>query len=54
MLVFFLSIYAPYHFWPAEITHVRNSSKHFHVFGNLHDIDFALSCMEINAKISIN
>ena len=29
----------------------------FHVFGNLHDIDFALSCMDvlaINAQISIN
>ena len=29
----------------------------FHVFGNLHDIDFASSCMDvlaINAQISIN
>ena len=42
----------------ADVTHVHVFFKNnFHVFKNLHDIDFASSCMDvlaINAPISMN
>ena len=53
----FLSFFAPGLFKEAEVKLVYHSFNDFHDFGNLRDIDFALSCMDvlvINAQISIN
>ena len=52
-----LSIDAVYIFKAADVTNVHIFFKNnFYVFGNLHDIDFSPSCMDvlvINAQISM-
>ena len=57
MSLFFPSIYAPYHFLAACVTHVHISLNNSHVFRNLRDVDFALSCRDdltIKTEIAIN
>ena len=48
----FLSVFAPHPFLAGEVTHVYHSFNDFNVYGNLTDVDFALSCMDVKSNLN--